>query len=155
MTDLVIANDDVHLVRGGDEHQHTAPALEAFNAGQYIRLDPSTGKFRKGNATSVTELGDGFFAGNKAAQAGDPVTGYKSPAVFDVGTALSGLNFGDKIYVSTTDGTFADANPLLNASAVEVPLAEGVDTDSVIAGVVVPGFGNTTGKKLFRVSLRS
>lgn len=153
MTDLVIAAADVHPVRIGDEHFHTAPALETFNAGQYIRLDPSTGKFRKGNATSVVELGDGFFAGSSAANAGDAVTGYKGPCVFDVGAALDALNFGDKVYVSVTDGTFADANPLLNASAVEVPLAEGVDTDSVIAGVVVPGFGSTTGKKLLRLEL--
>jgi len=110
MTDLTIAAADVHLVRGSDEHQHTAPALETFNAGQYIRLDPSTGKWVKGNASSATEIGDGYFAGSSALNIGDPVTGYKRPCLFDVGAALAGLNFGDKVYVSATDATFADGN---------------------------------------------
>jgi hypothetical protein len=110
MADLTIAAADVRPVRIGDEHFHTAPALETFNAGQYIRLDPSTGKFRLGNASDPTEIGDGYFAGNSAANIGDPVTGYKYPCVFEVGSALSGMNFGDKIYLSATDGAFADAN---------------------------------------------
>lgn len=108
MTDLVIAPADVRPVRIADEHFHTAPALEAINAGQYIRLDPSTGKFRLGNATDPTEIGDGYFAGSTAA-IGDPITGYKYPCLFEVGSALSGLNFGDKIFLSATDGAFADA----------------------------------------------
>ena len=111
MTDLVIAAADVHPVRISDEHFHTAPALETFNAGQYIRLDPATGQFRKGNATTAEEIGDGFFAGSTATYAGEPVTGYKKPCLFDVGEALSALNFGDKVYVSGTDGAFADASP--------------------------------------------
>lgn len=110
MTDLVIAAADVHPVLIGDPHKLTAPALELFNAGQYIRLDPSTGQFAKGNATSLAEIGDGYFAGNSATYVGEPVTGYKHPCIFDVGDALSALNFGDKVYVSATDGTFSDAN---------------------------------------------
>ena len=110
MTDLVIAAADVRLVRFDDEHQHTAPALEVFDAGSYIRLDPSTGQWVKGNATTATEIGDGYFAGKSALNIGDAVTAYKRPALFDVGSALAGLNFGDKIYVSGTDGKFADAN---------------------------------------------
>lgn len=109
MTDLVIAAADVRPVRIGDEHFHTAPALETFLAGQYIRLDPSTGKFRLGNASDPTEIGDGYFAGNSAVNIGDPVTGYKHPCVFEVGAALAGMNFGDRIYLSATDGAFADA----------------------------------------------
>ena len=110
MTDLVIAAADVHPVRISDEHFHTAPALETFNAGQYIRLDPSTGHFAKGNASSLAEIGDGYFAGNTATYIGEPVTGFKAPCLFDVGDALSALNFGDKVYVSTTDGSFSDVN---------------------------------------------
>lgn len=109
MADLTIAAADVRPVRIADEHFHTAPALEAIVAGQYIRLDPSTGKFRLGNASDATEIGDGYFAGNSAA-IGEPVTGYKRPCVFEVGNALSGMNFGAKGYVSATDGAFADAN---------------------------------------------
>lgn len=111
MADLTIAAADVHPVRIGDEHQHTGPALETFNAGEYIRLDPSTGKFAKGNASVLAEIGDGYFAGNSAEYVGAPVTGFKRPCVIDVGDALSGMNFGDNVYVSATDGKFCDANP--------------------------------------------
>jgi hypothetical protein len=126
MADLTIVAADVKLVRGGDEHQHTAPALETFNAGQYIRLDPTTGKFAKGNASSAAEIGDGFFALNSAVNAGDPVTGLKAPCVLDVGSALSGLNFGDKIYVSATDATFADA--LVAANEIQTVTITGSPT---------------------------
>jgi len=50
----------------------------------------------------------------------------------DVGEGLVGLNYGALVYVSDTDGTFADA----------------AGTVSVIAGQVIPGFGNTTADKL-------
>ncbi len=241
MTDLVINAAEVHPVRIGNEHQQTGPALEVFNAGQYIRLDPSTGKFAKGNATSLAEIGDGYFAGNSAEYVGAPATGYKGPCIFDVGDALAGLNFGDKIYVSATDATFCDANPAsrekqtvtitgtptggtftltfggqttaaiaynATAATVEAALellstigqgnvqvtgsaggpytvefvgqlqntnvaamtADGASltggtapavavttatagVESKVAGTVVPGFGATTGKKLFRVDL--
>lgn len=109
MADLTIAAADVHLVRSGDEHQHTAPCLEAILAGEYMRLDPSTGKWVKGNATSEAEIGDGYFPVNSAA-IGEALTGYKRPTLVEVGAALAGLNFGDKVYVSGTDGKFADAN---------------------------------------------
>ena len=109
MADLTIAAADVRLVRFNDEHQHTAPAGELFDAGTYIRQDPSTGKWVKGNATTAAEIGDGYFAGKSALNLGDAVTAYKRPCLFDVGAALAGLNFGDKIYVSATDGKFADA----------------------------------------------
>lgn len=137
MPDLTIAAADVRPVRFDDEHQHTAPALETFNAGQYIRLDPSTGQWVKGNATSAAEIGDGFFAGSSAANVGDTVTGYKRPCLFDVGGALAGLNFGASVYVSDTDATFADA----------------AGTVSKVAATVVPGFADTTGKKLLRLEL--
>jgi hypothetical protein len=110
MTDLVIAATDVHLVRGANEHQHTAPAAETFSAGEYIRLD-SNGYWAKGNATSDAEIGDGYFAGATATFVGETITGYKSPCVFDVGAALASMNPGDKIFVSATDGKFADATP--------------------------------------------
>jgi hypothetical protein len=109
MTDLVIAADDVRLVRFDDEHQHTAPAGEVFDAGSYIRQDPSTGRWVKGNATTAAEIGDGYFAGSSATFIGQAVTAYKHPALFDVGDALAGLNFGARIFVSATDGKFADA----------------------------------------------
>jgi len=150
MSDLVIDPDDVALVKGGDEHQFTAPAGEVFVAGAYIRLDPSTGKFVKGNATTEAELGDGYFAGNGAPVIGETVTGYKGPCVVELGDALAGLNYGDYVYVSDTDGTFADANPLLDASG-DTPEVE--EQFPIRAGRVVPGWASTTPKKLLRLAL--
>ncbi len=113
MANLTIAAADVRVVRRADEHQFTAPAGEAFNAGQYIRFNPSTGKFELGNSTTTAEIGDGHIA-EKTAAIGEAVTGLKWPTVIDVGDALSGLNYGDSVYLSDTDGLLADADPTAN-----------------------------------------
>ncbi len=135
MTALTIAAADVRVVKRADEHQHTAPAGEAFNAGQYIRWNPSTGKFELGKATTTAEVGDGHIA-EKTAAIGDPVTGLKGPCLLDVGDALSGLNYGDSVYLSDTDGTLADA----------------AGTVSTVVGKVVPGWAGSA-KKLLRLVL--
>lgn len=134
MANLTISK--CRLVVGSNEHQMTAPALEAITAGQYIRQDPTTGKFALGNATSAAEVGDGFIALNSAA-IGEAVTGVKGPCVIDVGSALSGLNFAASVYLSDTDATLADA----------------AGTVSTVVGKVVPGFAHTTADKLLRLSL--
>lgn len=136
MTAISITASDVRVVRRGDEHQHTAPAGEAITAGQYIRQDPSTGKFVLGNGTTNAEIGDGFIAENSAA-VGDPVTGQKDPVVLDVGNALSGLNYGASVYVSDTDGTLADA----------------AGTVAFVAGKVVAGWAGSA-KKLLRLEMK-
>lgn len=135
MANLTIAESDVRVVKRGDEHQHTAPAGEAINAGQYIRQDPSTGKFVLGNATSAAEVGDGYIA-EKSVEIGDPVTGHKMPVVFEVGDALSGLDYGDSVYLSDTDGTLADA----------------AGTVSTVVGKVIAGWAGSA-KKLLRLAL--
>ena len=135
MANISIHASDVRVVKRGDAFQHTAPAGEAIVAGQYIRQDPSTGKFVLGNATSSADVGDGYFAENTAA-VGDPVTGHKSPVVIDVGDALSGLNYGASVYLSDTDGTFADA----------------AGTVSTVVAKVVAGWAGSA-KKLLRLVL--
>jgi len=134
---LSITAADVKLVQAGSgEHQHTAPAIETIAAGQYIRYDGTTGKFALGNATNAGEVGEGYFALNSAI-AGEKVTGLKAPCVVDVGSALSALSFGDKVYVSDTDGTFADT----------------AGTVSTVAGFVFPGWASTTARKLLALKL--
>ncbi len=135
MTTLSITAANVRVARRADEHQHTAPAGEAFSAGQYIRWNTSTGKFELGNASSSGEVGDGFIAENSAA-VGDPATGLKGPVLLDVGDALSSLNYGASVYLSDTDGTLADA----------------AGTVSTVVGKVVPGWAGTA-KKLLRITL--
>jgi hypothetical protein len=135
MADLTVSS--CRLVRGNDEHQHTAPAGEAITAGQYIRLDPTTGKFVLGNATAAGEVGDGFIAAKDAA-IGESLTGFKGPAVLDLGEALAALSFADPVYLSDTDGKLADA----------------AGTVSTVVGKVVPGWaGRGTADKLLRLSL--
>lgn len=137
MTAISITASDVRVVRRSDLTQHTAPAGEAIVAGQYMRQDPSTGKFVLGNATTEAEIGDGFIAEYTAA-IGDPVTGHKDGVVIDVGSALSGLNYGAKVYLSDTDGTLADA----------------AGTVAFVAGKVVAGWAGTA-KKLLRIEMKN
>lgn len=137
MTNISITASNVRVVKRGDEHQHTAPAGEAIVAGQYIRQDPSTGKFVLGNATTEAEIGDGYIAENSAA-IGDTVTGHKEPVYLDFGSALSGLNYGAKVYLSDTDGTLADA----------------AGTVAFVVGRVVAGWPGAA-KKLLRIEMKN
>ena len=135
MTTLVISAADVRAVRRGDEHQHTAPAGEAFSAGQYIRFS-SAGKFELGKATNNAEIGDGFIA-EKSVAIGEVATGLKNPCLLEVGDSLSGLAYGAPVYLSDTDGTLADA-------AGTVPF---------IVGTVVPGWAGSA-KKVLRLEFK-
>ena len=134
MADLTITADNVRVVKRADEHQHTAPAVEAIVAGQYIRWS-TAGKFELGNATAAGEVGDGFIAERDAA-VGEPCTGLKGPTLLDVGDALSGLAYGASVYLSDTDGTLADA----------------AGTVSTVVGKVVPGWAGSA-KKLLRLTI--
>ena len=136
MANLTVAAADVRLVTGNDEHQMTAPAGEAIAAGQYCRLDPSTGKFVLGNATAAGEVGFGFIALNSAA-IGETLTGLRGPCLLDIGEAMASMNWADPVYLSDTDGTLADS----------------AGTVSTILGYVVPGWAHTTADKLLRLAL--
>lgn len=134
MANLTITAADVRVVRRGDEHQHTAPAVEAFNAGQYIRWS-TAGKFELGNATSAGEVGYGYIA-EKTTAVGEAVTGLKGPTLLDVGDALSAMAYGDSVYLSDTDGT----------------LATTAGTVSTVVGKVVPGWAGSA-KKLLQLTI--
>lgn len=126
MADLTITKcDQVQVVQ-----QFTGPAAEVITEGQRCRFDATTGQITLGNGTNATEAKAGGIAVHAAA-AGMPVT-IINRGIVDVGEGLVGLAYGALVYVSDTDGTFADA----------------AGTVSVIAGQVIPGFGNTTADKL-------
>lgn len=131
MTNLSITADDVAPVKVIE--QMTCPAGEAITAGQYVRLDTTTGKFTKGNGSSAGEARLGGIALNSAA-AGETVTAVLY-GIVDLGDALAALTYDDDVYLSDTDGTLADA----------------AGTVGVYVGTVVPGFGVTTPDKLLRV----
>lgn len=133
MADLTVTK--CKLVRGGDEHQHTAPAAVAIEKGNAIRIN-TDGKFELADASAAGTLGDVYVALNRAA-AGETVTGVKSPTLLDLGDALSALAYGASVYVSDTAGALND----------------GAGTVSKVAGTVVPSWGDTTPGKLLRVDL--
>jgi hypothetical protein len=89
----------------------TLPAAEAIVAGDAVRIDTSTGKFTKANATTVAEARIFGIAANKAA-AGFPVLAVRR-GVIDLG-GLSGLAYDADVYLSNTDGKLADATPKRN-----------------------------------------
>ena len=112
--------------------QFTGPAVEAITAGQWVRLDPSTGKVALGNATTLAGAAPGGMALGAAA-AGQVVTVVRA-GIVDIGDALSG-NYGADVYLSDTDGVLADAT----------------GTKTKVVGRIEPGWANTTADKLLRI----
>lgn len=107
MTTLSITAADVSRVRVDSADTLGSIAGEAISAGQFIRLDSSTGKFYMGNVATHAERGIPGFIAEVTAEAGRHLTGIKS-GIINVGGALSGLNFGAPVYVGTTDGALVD-----------------------------------------------
>lgn len=113
--------------------QMTGPAVEAITVGQWVRIDPSTGKIALGNATTEAEAAQGGIALHAAA-AGEAVTVLRQGLV-DIGDAMSSMNYGALVYLSDTDGTLADAT----------------GTTTKVVGEVASAWGSTTADKLLRV----
>lgn len=120
---LVTANK-VNIVESLE--QLTLPAAEAITAGMAMRLDTSTGKFTKANASAAGEARVKWIA-VKTVSAGEPVTGIKC-GVLD-GYDLSGLAYDADVFLSDTDGRVADA----------------AGTVSTKVGRVIPGAATTLG----------
>lgn len=114
--------------------QFSGPASEALSAGQYVRLNTSTGKVEKGNATTAAEARRGGIALTTAENAGQAVT-VMEEGILDVGAALNALAYDQSVYLSDTDAVLADAS--------------GTITKKV--GKVVPAWGATTADKLLLV----
>lgn len=100
----LVTADTVHVV-GIPVIQHTTAAVEAIEAGAPVRLDASTGKFTNANGTNATEAA--FFGmATRSVAAGEALTAVRGCWV-DGFTITQ--NFGTPVYLSDTDGTFADA----------------------------------------------
>lgn len=127
MADLVLVTaNKVEIVESLE--QMTLPTDEVVSPGQAARIAAATGKFTKGNGTVAGEAGIyGIATGGVANVAGQPVTAIKK-GVLD-GYDLSGLDYGDPVYLSDTDGALADA----------------AGTVSVVVGRVIPGTSTTLG----------
>jgi predicted RecA/RadA family phage recombinase len=125
MADIALDTADrVEVVES--RRQHTAPALEAIEAGAPVRIDPTTGKFRNGNGTDMTE-GPVYGIALRSVAAGEAVTALNS-GVLD-GFALSGMNYNAPVYLSDTDGRIADA----------------AGTKAILIGRVIGGHANVLG----------
>jgi hypothetical protein len=127
---LIIDPAQVAAVRIIDAENY--PLAEAVPVGGYGRVG-ATGLVL-GNATTTGELGNRrgvvFEISGKAARV-------MHKGILDLGDALDGLDLDDLVYVGDTDARLADA----------------AGTVTLIAGVVVPGYGELTASKLLEVDL--
>lgn len=126
--------DRVEVVES--RRQHTAPALEAIEAGAPVRIDPTTGKFRNGNGTDMTE-GAVYGIALRSVAAGEALTAL-AEGVLD-GFTFS-QNFNAPIFVSDTDGRLEDA----------------AGTKAILVGRIIGGHSNlrgTTADKLLDVNI--
>jgi hypothetical protein len=101
----------VQLVHNYETSSLTVKSGETVSdrRGKYLRVDATTGKAMLGNATTATEVGTlRGVALSTQTHVGDSVTLLRH-GLMDWGDALDDMDFGDPIYLSDTDGTFADA----------------------------------------------
>lgn len=103
--------------------QMTLPTAEEITAGQPVRLDTSTGKFTKANATTGAE-GRIYGIATKTTVSGMPVTAIRRGVL--AGYDLSGMAYDEAVYLSSTDGTLADSPGALDISVGRVIPATGV-----------------------------
>lgn len=116
--------------------QLTGPANAALEKGDLVRLDTTTGKFVKAQATNAGNARVCGMVITKAVAANQTVTVVRK-GWLNVGDALSALNFDADVFLSDTAGTAAD----------------GAGTVSKVIGTVVPGWGATAGDRLLRIDL--
>jgi hypothetical protein len=133
MANLTITS--VRLVRGSDEVLITGPVGEVATAGQYFRLNTTTGKLEKGNGTTTGEvgtIGGVILTAVATINLTGSIAKRKSGAILDLGEALAAMAFDAPVYLSDTDATLADT----------------AGTVSTVIGRVVPGWNATTADKL-------
>ncbi len=115
--------------------QFTGPTAEAITAGQFVRVNTTTGKIELGNATNAAEAAGGGIALHAAA-IGEALTVVKK-GLIDIGNAMTAIAFGGSVYLNDADGSLGDA----------------AGTVSKVIGTVVPAWGATSADKLLRVDL--
>lgn len=106
--------------------QLTLPLAESINVGQAVRIDTTAGKFTKANGTTTTE---NRIYGVLVSKDGAGATGTAIRKGVVDGLDLSGLDYDDPVYLSDTDGTFAD----------------GAGSVSTVVGRVIPAWAQTLG----------
>lgn len=135
MANLTIDATKVRLVRGDAEDLWTGPVGEAGTAGQYFRLNTTTGKLEKGNGTTTGEVGTigGILLDSvPTINLTGTIALRGSKAVLDLGEAVAALAFDASVFLSDTDATLADTT----------------GTVSTVLAKIVPGWNSTTADKL-------
>jgi len=135
MADLVIDPERVALVKAFEKL--TLPADEAIEAGEMVRIDPTTGRFTLANATSAAE-GRAFGMAVRSVAAGAALTAVKR-GIMDIGDALDDNDHDDEIQLSDTAGALDDG--------------AGSPTGAYPVGRVFPGFGSVTVDKLLFIDI--
>jgi hypothetical protein len=109
MADLVIAAASVRAIeRPGHRNKIISlPTEEALVAGQWARIDPTTGKATAGKATAAPEARPGGIVLRTPEAIGGTVE-IITEGLVSVGNALSGLAYDAAVYLSDTDATLAD-----------------------------------------------
>ncbi len=131
---LTIVAADVHSVRiDGPNAYITAPAGEAIAAGNYVRLNTTTGHLELGNGTTAGEARDGGIALTSAA-VGVTCTAQRT-GIIDIGDAMTALAYDADVFLADTDGRLGDV----------------AGTVSKVVGTVVPAFGTATPDKLLQL----
>ena len=133
MTDLVIAAADVKLVKG--YKQSTGPAGAVIAAGQPVIFDLTSGKYILADASSAPGARKGGIALTSANQAGITIT-VVHEGILEVGEALAALTFDDDIFISDTEGFYADAAGTAGGAIARV----------------VPGWAATTADRLLEIN---
>lgn len=133
MADITVTPADVAPVRVYE--QVTLPCAEAIDAGQFVRLDTTSGKLTLANASSAAE-GRVIGVAINSGIAGEAITVVKRGLV-DLGDALTSEDYDEELNLSNTDGALDDG--------------AGVPTADYPVGRVYPVFaaGPTADKVLF------
>lgn len=105
MANLTVDATKVFMVESIE--RATKPANVAITAGQWVVVDPTSGKWVLALATTAAAAGVRRACAVKSVGAGEALTAvYRG--VMNFGEALVALNFGSRIYLSDTAGTSAD-----------------------------------------------
>jgi hypothetical protein len=122
-----------------DADQLALPADEAIEAGDVVRIEPTSRRFTKGNTTAAAEARI-FGVAASTVVAGQAVTAIRRGKM--AGFDLSGATAGADVHLSRTDGGLDDAT---DATAGAV---------NVVVGKAIPVAG-TSGDKILLVEVRN
>lgn len=134
MADIVPTAADVGVVQVIE--MASGPSAETLTAGQWARLDTSSGFWTKGNGTNAAEARNG---GIVVSVQGDGTVSVLRRGIVDLGDVFSGLAYDLDIYLSDTDGALGSA---ASDSA-----------ENKIVGSIIPAHGDgAQADKLLRVN---